>query len=165
MLLMLRWEADSFAACLSHLSIDHACLSRRSRAPTASRNTSNVRAPITLFPYITLKLFAYPISFLFRRLWPPPTPRIAIVFSLLLPNSFTSRSSNSSFPLTHPVPPCVFHIILLCESFSLLWCHTGTYVHPRPPPDYCFVSFFFLVGPGPILEIPVSAFLRSPLGR
>ena len=69
----------------------------------------------------------------------------------------------SSSPLTHPVPPCIFHILLLCESYSLLLCHTGTYVHARPrPPDYCCV--FFLVGPGRLHEIAVSAFSRSQLG-
>ena len=42
----------------------------------------------------------------------------------------------------------------------------GTYVHPcPPPPDYWCISFFFLVGPGPLHEIAVSAFSRSPLGR
>ena len=39
-------------------------------------------------------------------------------------------------------------------------------VHPRPPPlDYWYISFFFLVGPGPLHEIAVSAFSCSPLGR
>ena len=32
-------------------------------------------------------------------------------------------------------------------------CHTGTYVHPCPPPDYWYISFFFLVGPGRLHEI------------
>ena len=31
-------------------------------------------------------------------------------------------------------PPCILHIPLLCESYSLLLCHTGTYLYPRPPP-------------------------------
>ena len=39
-------------------------------------------------------------------------------------------------------------------------------MHPRPAtPDYWCVSLFFLVGPGPVHEIAVSAFSRSPLGR
>ena len=42
----------SFFACLSHLTIDHASLSRRSTVPTPNRDTSNVWALITLLPYI-----------------------------------------------------------------------------------------------------------------
>ena len=42
-----------FVACLSHLTIDHASLSRRSTVPTPNRDTSNVWALITLLPYIT----------------------------------------------------------------------------------------------------------------
>ena len=45
--------AYSFVACLSHLTIDHASLSRRSTVPTPNRDTSNIWALITLFPYIT----------------------------------------------------------------------------------------------------------------
>ena len=38
-------------------------------------------------------------------------------------------------------------------------------MHPRPPPpDYWYISFFFLVGPDPLHEIAVTAFSRSPLG-
>ena len=41
----------SFVACLSHLTIDHACLSRRSNVPTPNDgDTSNVLALIALFP-------------------------------------------------------------------------------------------------------------------
>ena len=45
-------EAYSFVACLSHLTIDHASLSRRSTVPTHNRDTSNFWALITLFPCI-----------------------------------------------------------------------------------------------------------------
>ena len=66
----------------------------------------------------------------------------------------------------HSVPPCIFHTLPLCEFYSLLLCHKGTSVlFPPPPPDYWPTSFFFLAGPGPLHEIAVSAFLRSPLGR
>ena len=34
----------------------------------------------------------------------------------------------SSSPLTHPVPSRIFDILLLCESHSLLLCHTCTYL-------------------------------------
>ena len=40
----------------------------------------------------------------------------------------------------------------------------GTYFEPRPPPsDYWYVSFSFLVDPGPLHEIAASAFSRSQL--
>ena len=45
--------AYSFVACLGHLTIDHASLSRRSTVPTPNRGTSKIRALITLFPYTT----------------------------------------------------------------------------------------------------------------
>ena len=45
--------AYSFVAGLSHLTIDHASLSRRSTVPTPSRDTSNIRALVTFIPYIT----------------------------------------------------------------------------------------------------------------
>ena len=46
-------RAYSFVACLNHLTIDHASLSRRSTVPTPDRDTSNIWALIKLFPYIT----------------------------------------------------------------------------------------------------------------
>ena len=39
-------------ACLSHLTIDHASLSRRSTVPTPRGDTSNIRALITFFFHI-----------------------------------------------------------------------------------------------------------------
>ena len=45
--------AYSFVACLSHLTIDHASLSRRSTVPTPNRDTSNIWALMTLLPYTT----------------------------------------------------------------------------------------------------------------
>ena len=54
-----RWRegggegAYSFVACLRHLTIDRASLSRRSTVPTPIRDTSNIWAPMTLLPYIT----------------------------------------------------------------------------------------------------------------
>ena len=53
---------------LSRLTIDHASLSRRSTVSTPNGDISNIWALITLVPYITRKLFAYPIPVLFRRL-------------------------------------------------------------------------------------------------
>ena len=134
--------AYSFVACLRHLTIDHASLPRRSTAPTPNKDTSNIWALITLLPYITYKLFAHPVAFLFRRLWPPSlSPRIAIVFLPLscLPNKLfhvtyiyllilsspplhTSRSSFVYFhiPLVPRVSPALYFIrdtrytLLLC---------------------------------------------------
>ena len=57
--------AYSFVACLSHLAIDRESLSRRSTVPTPNRDTSNIWALITLLPYVTKKLFAYPVPVLF----------------------------------------------------------------------------------------------------
>ena len=45
--------AYSSVACLSHLALDHASLSRRSTVPTPNRDTSNIWALITLLPCIT----------------------------------------------------------------------------------------------------------------
>ena len=42
-----------FYACLSHVTIDHASLSRLSTVPTPNRGTSNIWALIMLFPIIT----------------------------------------------------------------------------------------------------------------
>ena len=76
--------AYPFVACLSHMTIDHASLLRRSTVPTPNRDTSNFWALITLFLYITSKLFANLIPFVFGRLCGHHlSPRIAIVFSLL----------------------------------------------------------------------------------
>ena len=48
----------SFVACLSHLTIDYASLSRRSTAPTTPDiGPSNIWALITFFPYICIKMF------------------------------------------------------------------------------------------------------------
>ena len=43
----------SFVACLSHLTVDHASLSRQSTVPTPNRDTSNIWALVTLFPHST----------------------------------------------------------------------------------------------------------------
>ena len=48
-----RGGAYSFVVCLSYMTIDHAPLSRRSNVPTPNRDTSNIRAFLTLFPRIT----------------------------------------------------------------------------------------------------------------
>ena len=113
----------------------------------------------------------YLIPFLFRRLRPlsiSKDTRIAIVFSLFFAVVYQSWSYHiclfsSSPPLAHP--PCAFHILPLCQFYSLLLCDKGTSMHLSPPPHYWYTSFFFLTGLGPLHEIVVSAFWRSPSDR
>ena len=50
--------ACSTVSCLTRLTIDHASLSRRATVPAPDRDSSNSRALVTLFPYITQKRFA-----------------------------------------------------------------------------------------------------------
>ena len=45
--------AHSFVTCLSHLTIDHAYLLRRSTVPIPNRGTSNILELMTFFPSIT----------------------------------------------------------------------------------------------------------------
>ena len=99
-----------------------------------------------------------------------PSPRIAIVFSLLssvpnfstshssiylIPSSNTSRSFlRISFTFSHYMSSTLYCIATrahLCIFFHLLSA-TG-------------VPFFFLAGPGPLHEITIPAFSRSPLGH
>ena len=55
---------------LSHLTLDHASLSRRSTVPTPNRDTANIWALITFFSICYIETFL-----LFRRPWPPSTSR------------------------------------------------------------------------------------------
>ena len=73
-----------------------------------------------------------------------------------------SHSSNSSYLLTHPVPHSTFHILPLCElnPIALPQRHCASSSSSRP-----MVYLFFLAGPGPLPDLAVSAFSRSPLGR
>ena len=75
-------------------------------------------------------------------------------------HSFIFLISNTSRPSLH-----ISHSPI-CEFYPLWVCHKGTSVLIPPlPPDYWHTSFIFLAGPGPLHEIAVSAFSRSPLGR
>ena len=62
-----RGGAYSFVACVGHLTISHASLSRRSTVPTPNRDTSNVWALISLFPLYCVETVAILIPFLFGR--------------------------------------------------------------------------------------------------
>ena len=97
--------------------------------------------------------------------------RIAIVFSLLssAPNSsishsysfLISSSNTSSFLLKHfTFSHCVSSTLYCFAARAYL---SGDLV--PPPSGYWYTSFFFLAVPGPLHEIAVSAFSRSPLGR
>lgn len=59
-------------ACLSHLTVDYASLSRPNAVPTPYTDTSNVRALIAFSSCVTYQVpsvcFTYLIPFLFRRL-------------------------------------------------------------------------------------------------
>ena len=62
------------------------------------------------------------MPFLFRRLWPSSTSlRTAMVLSPLssLPNFSCHNRLFSSSPRIDPVPPCIFHILPLCELYSI----------------------------------------------
>ena len=138
-----RWAgggAYSFVACLvSHLTIDHASLSRRSTVPTPNRDTSNVWALSTFIPYVPLLCFCLPFSSSFGLVARVRSLPLA-VFSLLLvfdgPAVFVVhcvegyacdllrhlRRHSSCYLLTD----ATIEIILLAESFSE-W--------PRPLPQ------------------------------
>ena len=95
-----------------------------------------------------------------------PINRIAIVFSLLSSVSNFSMSHSSIFLISNiSRSPLYIHLLPLCEFYPILLCHKGTSVLFPPPPDYWHTSFFFLVGLGPLHEIAVSAFSRSPFGK
>ena len=99
------------------------------------------------------------------------SPRIAVVsryYLYTVPDFSTSHSSISLTPSSNtPRSSSCFHILPLCEFYVLLLCHKGKSVLliSPPPPDCWYISFFFLADPGPLHEIAVSAFSRSPLGR
>ena len=124
--------AYSFVACLSHMTINHAV---RDGAPflllieTPPTFGRSLRFFHTLHKNCSLILS--PSCFAVCRHHLSPINRVAIVFSILFspPISSTSHTSiSSSPPLTHPVPISTFYILLLCESCSVVLCHTGTYL-------------------------------------
>ena len=93
-----------------------------------------------------------------------PFARITTVFSLLssVPN-FTSHSSIISQ-----------HIPVLLVHFTFSHYVSSTYSISLPKGNICaspssrllvYCIYFFLAGPGPLPEIAVSSFSRSPLGR
>ena len=99
------------------------------------------------------------------------SPRIAIVFSLL---SSAPKLLHFAFVYFPHVPLQYIPFLLLYFTLSkyvsstLLLSHKGASVRLLPPLDYWYISYifsFFLAGPGPLHEIAVPAFSRTPLGR
>ena len=127
--------AYSFFARLSHLTIDHASLWRRSAVPTPNKDISSIRRSLCFLDVLHRNCLLSPSCFAVcgHHLY----PRIEIVFSLLssLPNSSMSNSSNFLVSSSN-----TSHRSLYIFKFSyyvsptLLLCHTGAHVHPRPPP-------------------------------
>ena len=98
----------------------------------------------------------------------PITSSVATVFSLLssVPISSCHICLFSSFPpLTQSVPPCTFDVLSLCEFYSIALPQGHICTSSSSPPHEWYTSVFFPAGPGPLHEIAVSAFSRSPLGR
>ena len=138
------WGGYSFVARLSHLTIEHASLSRRSTVPTPTRHLQHLDAPYVFsIRYIESFWSSYPLtvspSVAIGHHLPP---RIAIAFSLLsrVPNFSMSHSSISVIfpPNTSRSSLCISHSPpRLCEFYSLLLCLKGTSVNLLPPPlDY-----------------------------
>ena len=89
-------EAYSFVACLSHLTIDHASLPRRSTVPTPNRHLQQLGAHYASSTYHIEMVLLILSPSCFAVCGHHLPPRIAIVFSLLssLPNSSMSQESN-----------------------------------------------------------------------
>ena len=68
-----RGGVYSLIACLSHLVVDHASLSRQITVPTPDRNIFNGWELIAFFSHTLYRkvLLDLRILFVFRRLWPP----------------------------------------------------------------------------------------------
>ena len=60
---------------------------------------------------------------------------------------------------THPVPPCIFNILPLCEFYSIALPQGGHIWASSSSSSRLLVYLFFLAGPGPLDEIAVSVFL------
>ena len=117
----------SFVACLSHLTIDHASLSRRSTVPTPIVETPPAFGCSLRFspPMLHKKLFAHllPRS-CFAVYGHHLSPRISTVFSLI--------SSVPNFSMSHS---SVFLISVQRVGGVLIATHgrSGKNVHPRTP--------------------------------
>ena len=163
----------SFVACLNHLTIDHASLSRRSTVLTPDGDTSSIWAFDTFFffPFTTYFFFLTLSPSCFAFCGHHLSPRIAIVFLLLsrVPNFLHITFVYADYLLLQ-------HILFLLVHFTFSHNVSSALVCFATRARHCIflvlttigipgTSFFFLAGPGPLHEITVSAFSRSPLGR
>ena len=113
----------------------------------------------------------YAIPVLFRRLRPPSISKdsdrfLATLHYETLPCH--TRLISPSSPLTHPVPPCIFTFSYYVSPTPYC-CATRAHIcsHALLLPTTCTSTCISLLSgrPGPLHEIAVSAFSRSPLGR
>ena len=158
----------SLVACLSHLTIDHASLSIPSTVPTPNRHLQHLGAHYFLIHMLHRNVLLILSPSCFAVCGHHLSPRIAIVFSLLSSVPNFSMPHSSIFLISYHIPfLLVYFTFSHYVSSTLLRCHKCTSVHHLPPPlDYWYARYlFFLASPGPLHEIAVSAFSRSPLGR
>ena len=116
-------RAHSLIACLSHLTIDHASLSRRSTVPARNRDTSTFGRSLRFFHMLHINLLLILSPSCFAVCGHHLSTRIAIALSLLSSVPYFSVPHSSIFlisSLAHRVPPCIFHTFPLCEFCSLL---------------------------------------------
>ena len=140
----------SCAACLSHLTIDHACLSRRSTVSTPSMRlpTSDIWALITFFPSITVHknvlLIVSPSSF-------AVCDHHFSSSDFLLATIQCTKIIHVTFVcfthlLINPVPPCAVYIFPLCEFYNAIIYYFATRAR--------LCIFFLLL---PTASIPLSS--------
>ena len=147
------------------------------RVTTPNRDCSNTWALIPFsIKYIEFSFLSYPL---------PVSPSVATIY-LLGWQSFSryflvyqtspcrTRLFSTSSPLTHPVPPCIFHILPQCEfystalpqgpictsssSFSRLLAYLFLSGRSRSPARNRSFSFFaYSIGPCKYVFIPISS--------
>ena len=127
--------------CLSHSTIEHASLSRRSTVATPNRDTSNSWALITILPYTRNLPLILPPS-CFAACGHHLSRKIAIVFSLL--------SSVPNFPMSHH---SMFLIPFLFVHFTISHYVTSTLYWFATSAQRCIDSRLL-----PATDIPISSF-------
>ena len=98
-----------FVACVSHLTVDHATLSRRSTVPAPNRDTSNIGVLGTFFPHTNIYIYKmmYLVYFLEDRDWQGVFFRLGLSMGFSTSNfSFKSLRSSAVFEerLQRPSP-------------------------------------------------------------
>ena len=97
-----RGEAYSFVACLGHLTIDHASLSRWSTVPNPNRETSNIMGA----HYASSTHYTEAVCLSYPR---PVSPSAATIYLL-------GKRSFSRYSLFYQTLPCHISLILLVSS-------------------------------------------------